>query len=194
MLDDMLTFSDHVTQNIQEALGGLRRLYQVEDLLQEPSKLHVYKLFIHSIYQYCYPAYGNSVSHRGHWENPKTAFDATIRCTLPRMLPMEAVIWILTCGTVHKVHTPYQERFSIPTGEALIPRGGALPGWFQIPLARKKTDAICFYQQRNRQTPYLVCSPARGNAFLVDWLWLLLIISSLSWIQMSFYVLTLVMT
>lgn len=44
MLDDMLTFSDHVTQNIQEALGGLRRLFQVEDLLQEPSKLHVYKL------------------------------------------------------------------------------------------------------------------------------------------------------
>lgn len=44
MLDDKLVFSDHVTQNIQEALGRLRRLYQVEDLLQEPPKLHVYKL------------------------------------------------------------------------------------------------------------------------------------------------------
>lgn len=44
MLEDKLTFSDHVTQNIQEALGGLRRLYQVEDLLQESPKLHRYKL------------------------------------------------------------------------------------------------------------------------------------------------------
>lgn len=44
MLDDKLAFSDHVTQNIQEALGRLRRLYQVEDLLQEPPKLHLYKL------------------------------------------------------------------------------------------------------------------------------------------------------
>lgn len=44
MLDDKLAFSDHVTQNIQEALGRLRRLYQVKDLLQVPPKLHVYKL------------------------------------------------------------------------------------------------------------------------------------------------------
>lgn len=44
MLDDKLAFSDHVTQNIQEALGRPRRLYEVEDLLQEPPKLHVYKL------------------------------------------------------------------------------------------------------------------------------------------------------
>lgn len=42
MMDDNLAFSDHVTQNIQEALGRLRRLYQVEDLLQEPPKLLVY--------------------------------------------------------------------------------------------------------------------------------------------------------
>lgn len=80
-----------------------------------------------------------------------TAFNATIRCTLPRMLPMEAVIWILTCGTVHKVLTTYNRRASIPTGEALIPRGGTLLGGFQIPLARKKTDTICFYQQQNRR-------------------------------------------
>lgn len=62
ILDDKLTFSGHFTQNILKALGSLRRTYRVRGLLPEPAKLRLVQALIRSNCQYCYPAYGNSIS------------------------------------------------------------------------------------------------------------------------------------
>lgn len=50
MFDDKLTFSDYVNQNIQKAL------------MPKPDKLRLVQALIHSIFQYCYLAYDNSIA------------------------------------------------------------------------------------------------------------------------------------
>lgn len=57
ILDDKLTFSDHITQNIEKVLCRLRGMYKVRGLLPEPAKLCLVQALIHYIFQYCYPAY-----------------------------------------------------------------------------------------------------------------------------------------
>src|SRR5436190_8665987 len=62
VLDKDLTFSDHVTSAIQRSLGRLRGLYRFRSLLPESAKLHLMQSLVLSIFYYCYPAYGNSIS------------------------------------------------------------------------------------------------------------------------------------
>lgn len=54
MLDDKLTFSEHVTQNIQKALDELRSLYRIRFLLPEPAKLRLVQPLIHCIFKHRY--------------------------------------------------------------------------------------------------------------------------------------------
>ena len=62
VLDSDLTLSDHVTHCIQRALGRLRGLYRFRTLLPDAAKLQIIQSVILSIFYYCYPAYGNSIS------------------------------------------------------------------------------------------------------------------------------------
>src|SRR5436190_6672682 len=62
ILDKDLTFSEHVTSAIQRSLGRLRGLYRFRSLLPESAKPHLMQSLILSIFYYCYPAYGHSLS------------------------------------------------------------------------------------------------------------------------------------
>ncbi|KAG8300814.1 hypothetical protein J6590_067559 [Homalodisca vitripennis] len=62
VLDIELSFSDHVTHATQGALGRLRGLYRFRSLLPESAKLQIVLSLVLSVFYYCYPAYGNSIS------------------------------------------------------------------------------------------------------------------------------------
>lgn len=62
VLDSELTFTPHVTHAIQRALGRLRGLYRFRDLLPESTKFRLMQSLVLSVFQYCYPSYGNSIS------------------------------------------------------------------------------------------------------------------------------------
>ncbi|XP_046687125.1 uncharacterized protein LOC124372757 [Homalodisca vitripennis] len=62
VLDRDFTFSNHVSYTIQRAIGRLRGLYRFRDLLPESARLQFMQAFVFSVFYYCYPAYGNSIS------------------------------------------------------------------------------------------------------------------------------------
>ena len=118
LLDRDLTFSDHVTNAIQRALGRLRGLYRFRALLPEPAKLQLMQSLVLSVMYYCYPAYGNSISKEEVGRIQKLQ-NSTIRFIFnlrrfdhvsayrdaANMLPMDAVCRLLTCCMIHKALT-----------------------------------------------------------------------------------------
>src|SRR5436190_646285 len=62
MLDSDLNFSDHITYATQRAIGRLRAMYRHRLMLPETAKTRLMHSLILSIFLYCYPAYGNSIS------------------------------------------------------------------------------------------------------------------------------------
>ncbi|XP_046671036.1 uncharacterized protein LOC124361043 [Homalodisca vitripennis] len=116
VLDRALTFSNHVTYTIQRAIGRLRGLYRFRDLLPQSARLQLMQAFVFSVFYYCYPAYGNSIS-KGDQERIQKLQNSAIRFVfkLKRFdhvspyqdavgqLPMETVCRIQTCILIHKV-------------------------------------------------------------------------------------------
>ena len=116
MLDNDLTFTEHVTYSAQRALGRLRGLYRFRDLLPESAKFQIMQSLILSVFYYCYPAYGNSISC-GDIERIQKLQNSAVRLifNLRRfdhvspfreavgLLPMETVCRIQTCCMIHKV-------------------------------------------------------------------------------------------
>jgi hypothetical protein len=116
VLDKDLTFSDHVTQSIQRALGRLRGMYRFRDLLPEPAKLQLAQALVLSVFQYCYPAYGNSISREDkgriqRLQNAVLRFSFNLKLSdhvspfreAANMLLMEDICRIMTCCLVQKV-------------------------------------------------------------------------------------------
>jgi len=62
VLNSDLSFSDHITATTQKALGRLRGMYRFKDLLPEHGKIKLIQSLVLSLFYYCYPAYGNSIS------------------------------------------------------------------------------------------------------------------------------------
>ncbi len=117
-LDRGLTFSDHVSNAIQRALGRLRGLYRFKTLLPESAKIKLIQSLVLSVFYYCYPAYGNSIS-KGDMGRIQRLQNSAIRFIFSikrydhvtpyrdatKMLPMELVCRFLTCCMVHKILT-----------------------------------------------------------------------------------------
>ena len=115
VLDSDLNFSDHVTYTMQKALGRLRGMYRFKDLLPESAKVKLIQSCVLSLFYYCYPAYGNSIS-REDMERVQKLQNTAVRFVygLKRFdhvspyrqdakLPlMEDVCRVLTCCMVHK--------------------------------------------------------------------------------------------
>lgn len=124
VLDNRLTFSEHVTQTIQKALGRLRGLYRYRELLPQDAKLQLVQSLILSVFYYCYPAYGNSIS-KGDMDRIQQFQNSAVRfvCSLRRMdhvspyrdalqLPlMKTVCRMLTCCIVHKTLTLNEPKY-----------------------------------------------------------------------------------
>jgi hypothetical protein len=118
VLDRDLTFSDHVTNASQRALGRLRGLYRFRSLLPESAKLQLMQSLVLSVMYYCYPAYGNSISKEDigrvqKLQNSAIRFIFDLRRfdhvsvyrDAVNMLPMDVVCRLLTCCMVHKALT-----------------------------------------------------------------------------------------
>lgn len=116
VLDRDLTFSDHVTYSMHRALGRLRGLYRFKSLLPEYAKLRLIQSVVLSVFSYCYPAYGNSISKGDisriqKLQNSTIRFVFNLRCfdhvtpyrAAADLIPMDSVCKILTCCMVHKV-------------------------------------------------------------------------------------------
>lgn len=115
VLDKDLTFSDHVSHSVRRALGRLRGMYRFRDLLPESAKLQLAQSLVISVIQYCYPAYGNSISREDKGriqklQNAVLRFAFNLRLSdhvspfreATNMLLMEDVCRIMTCCQIHK--------------------------------------------------------------------------------------------
>jgi hypothetical protein len=118
VLDKGLTFTDHVTYASQRALGRLRGLYRFRSLLPEAAKVQIVQSLILSVFSYCFPAYGNSLSREdlGRIQKLQNSAVRFIFCLkrsdhvspyreAVKLLPMETVCRILTCCMTHRVLT-----------------------------------------------------------------------------------------
>lgn len=82
VLDDILTFSDHITYNIQKMFGRLRGLYRFRGLLPEPAKLHLVQTLIHSISQFwCCTVFGTRMSRETLEEFEYCRTSPSVLCT-----------------------------------------------------------------------------------------------------------------
>ena len=117
-MDSDLSLSDHVTYTMLKALGRLRGMYRFKDLLPESAKVKLIQSCVLSLFYYCYPAYGNSISKEDIERVQKlqnTAirfvyglrrFDHVSSFRQDAKLPlMEDVCRVLTCCMVHKTLT-----------------------------------------------------------------------------------------
>ncbi|XP_054257502.1 uncharacterized protein LOC128982572, partial [Macrosteles quadrilineatus] len=116
VIDRCLNFSDHVTCVSQRALGRLRGLYRFRGLLPEAAKLQLVQSLILSVFYYCFPAYGNSISREDMYRLQRLQ-NSTIRfifCLnkfdhvspfreVASLLPVEAMCRLLTCCMTHRV-------------------------------------------------------------------------------------------
>ncbi|XP_054264312.1 uncharacterized protein LOC128996518 [Macrosteles quadrilineatus] len=115
VLDSSLTFSDHVTHASQRALGRLRGLYRFRSLLPESAKLRLMQSLVLSVFTYCLPAYGNSISGVDMTRMQKLQNSAIrfIFClkkfehvspyrAVAGMTTVDTVCRIMTCCMVHK--------------------------------------------------------------------------------------------
>jgi len=116
VLDKSLTFTDHVTHASQQALGRLRGLYRFRSLLPEAAKLQLVQSLILSVFYYCFPAYGNSLSRvdLGRVQKLQNSALRFVFCLkrsdhitpyrgAVKLLPMESVCRMLTCCMTHRV-------------------------------------------------------------------------------------------
>lgn len=118
VLDGGLAFSEHVTHSIQRAVGRLRGLYRYRSLLPESVKLQLMQSLVLSVFYYCYPAYGNSISKEDS-QRIQRIQNTAIRYVFSlrrfdhvssfrdeiNMLPMEITCRILTSCMTHKALT-----------------------------------------------------------------------------------------
>lgn len=115
VLDSNLTFSEHVTHATQRAIGRLRGLYRFRTLLPETAKLHLMQSLILSVFTYCLPAYGNSISGENMYRIQKLQ-NSAIRFIFhlrrfehvspyrdaAGMMLVESICRMMTCCMVHK--------------------------------------------------------------------------------------------
>ncbi len=118
VLDKDLTFSEHVTSTVQRALGRLKGLHRYLTLLPECAKLQIMQSMVLSVVNYCYPAYGNSISKEDAGRIQKLQ-NSAIRFIFnlsrfdrvssfrdrAKVFPMQEVCRVMTCCMVHKVLT-----------------------------------------------------------------------------------------
>lgn len=124
VLDSSLTMSDHVTYACNRALGRLRGLYRYRSLLPESAKIKLIQSLILSVFYYCYPAYGNSISKEDRCRIQKMQNTAIrfVYClkkhdhisyfrNAANLAPMDTVCRIMTCCMVHKALTLGEPRY-----------------------------------------------------------------------------------
>ena len=118
VLDSGLSFSHHVTSAIQRAVGRLRGLYGFISSLPELAKLQLMQSLVMSMFYYCYPAYGNSISKEDSLRIQRVQ-NSAIRYVFSlrrfdhvssyrkeiNMFPMETVCSMMTNCMVHKALT-----------------------------------------------------------------------------------------
>src|SRR5436190_5492449 len=134
MLDSDLSLSDHVTYATQRAIGRLRGMYRHRLILPETAKIRLMHSMIWSVFLYCYPAYGNSIS-REDIDRIQKVQNMTVRFIYnlrkydhisayrdaAKMLPMETVCRIQTCCLVNRVLSLQEPSY---LAERLLYRGG----------------------------------------------------------------------
>lgn len=120
-----VTFSDHDSQNIQKAFGRLRGLYGVRGLLPELAYLRLVQTFLHSTFNYSYPAYRSIICREDTAKIEKVQntsvisfvsaglrqYDSLLSLSsfrdVPNLLPMEAVCTVdkvLAAGYVESIY------------------------------------------------------------------------------------------
>lgn len=133
MLDKGLTFSDHVSYAMQKALGRLRNLQRYRSVLPETAKLKIVQSMVLSVFYYCLPAYGNSIS-RGDIDRIQRLQNSAVRFVFnlrkrdhvspyreaANLLPMEAVCKMQTLCMIHRILTLAEPQYLT---ERLVSRG-----------------------------------------------------------------------
>lgn len=115
VLDEGLTLSNHVSHVCQQALGRLRGLYRFKCLLPEEARIRVIRSLVLSVFEYCFPVYGNSIS-KGDRDKIQKLQNTAVRFIYnlkkrehitpyresARLAPMNISCKVQTCTLVHK--------------------------------------------------------------------------------------------
>ncbi|XP_046685051.1 uncharacterized protein LOC124370801, partial [Homalodisca vitripennis] len=124
VLDSKLTFSEHVTFSVQRAVCSLKGLHRYRTLLPECAKMQIMQSMVLSVFNYCYPAYGNSITKEDAGRIQRLQ-NSAIRFIFSlskfdhvspsrkdaNIIAMQDVCRMMTCCMVHKTLTTGESEY-----------------------------------------------------------------------------------